>query len=179
MAPFTQLDEHEQRLDWTILRDGSIALYWRREIFDEDIQWFGQQNYNVISFDCERWVSSAEMHADFHKTLTFPAHYGRNMDALNDCIDDLPVPDVGGVAIALSRFDAYAKGPGAAPITSGRPESEIVLDIFARASRFFLLTGRRLLTLVQTDDPRIQFDTLSCVGAVWNWREWQHKNRGL
>ena len=72
MAPFTQLDQHEQRVDWTILRDGSIALYWRREFFDEDIHWLRQQNYRVFSFDCERWASSEEMHADFQRTLTFP-----------------------------------------------------------------------------------------------------------
>jgi Barstar (barnase inhibitor) len=179
MAPFTQLDEHEQRLDRTILRDGSIALYWRCEFFDEDTHWLRQQSYRVFSFDCERWASSEEVHADFQTTLSLPAYYGKNLDALNDCMDDLAVPDVGGIAIALSRFDAYAKGQGAAPIASGRLESEIALDILARASRFFLLTGRRMLTLVQTDDPRIQFDSLSCVGAVWNWREWLNKNRGL
>lgn len=179
MAPFTQQEEHENRLDWQILRDGSIALYWRREFLDEDILWFRQHNYQIFSFNCDRWASSEEMHADFQRTLNFPGYYGRNLDALNDCLGDLAVPDAGGTALALSRFDAYAKGPGAAPLASGRPEAEIVLDLLARASRFFLLTGRRLLTLVQTDDPRVWFESLGCVHADWNRREWLNKNRGL
>ena len=179
MVAFNQQDKHGNRLDWKILRDGSITLYWRRELFDEDLDWFRQQHYQVFSFDCERWASTEEMHADFQRTLSFPAYYGRNLDAFNDCLGDLPVPDTGGMAVALTRFDAYAKGPGATPIASGRPEAEIVLDLLARASRHFLLTGRRFVTLVQTDDPRTRFDSLGCVSAHWNQREWLNKNRGL
>jgi hypothetical protein len=179
MAPFTHQEEHENRLDWQILRDGSIALYWRRELLDEDILWFRQQNYQIFSFNCDRWASSEQMHADFQRTLNFPGYYGRNLDALNDCLGDLAVPDTDGTALALSRFDAYAKGPGATPLASGRPEAEIVLDLLARASRFFLLTGRRLLTLVQADDPRLRFESLGSVHAEWNRREWLNKNRGL
>src|ERR1700722_7277587 len=125
MTAFNQHDEHENRLDWKILRDGSIALYWRRELFDEVLAWFRQQHYQVSSFDCERWVSTEEMHADLQRTLSFPAYYGRNLDALNDCLGDLEVPDTGGMAVALTRFDAYAKGPGATRVASGRSEAEI------------------------------------------------------
>jgi hypothetical protein len=179
MAVFNQQDRYENRLDWEILRDGSVALYWRSEFLDEDVSWFRQQNYQVFSFNCELWNSSEEMHIDFQRTLNFPAYYGRNLDALNDCLSDLPVIDAGGIALVLSRFDAYAEGPGAAQVGSSRPEAEVVLDLLARASRYHLLTGRRLLTLVQTDDPRIRFDGLACVFADWNRREWLNKNRGL
>ncbi len=179
MTAFNHRDEHENQLDWKILRDGSVALYWKRELLDEDVSWFRQQNYQVFSFDCQQWSSTEEMHTDFQRTLSFPAYYGRNLDALNDCLSDLPVPDVGGIALVLSRFDAYTKGPGATTVGSDRPEAEVVLDLLARASRYYLLTGRRLLTLVQSDDPRIRFDGLACVFAGWNQREWLNKNRGL
>jgi hypothetical protein len=179
MAAFTQQDESGNRLDWKILRDGSIALYWRREFLDGDINWFHQENYQVFLFDCGRWATSEEMYADFERTLAFPTYFGRNLDALDDSLGDLPVPDVGGIAFALTHFDAYAKGAGAALLPSGRPEAEIVLDILAGTSRNFLLTGRRFLTLVHTDDPHARFDSLGCVSARWNQREWLNKNRGL
>lgn len=179
MAAFVQQDRYGDRLDWKILCDGSIALYWRREFLDEDIHWLRQQNYQVFSFDCERWASREEMHADFQRALKFPDYYGKNLDALNDCLRDLSVPDAGGIGLALTRFDAYAKGPGAEILGSGRPEAEIVLDILAGVSRYFLLTGRRFLTLTQTDDPRVRFDNLGGVATIWNRREWLNKNRGL
>src|ERR1700730_2389114 len=137
MAAFNQRDEQENRLDWEILRDGSIALYWRHEFLEEDVDWFRRQKYQVFSFDCERWTSTEKMHADFQQTLIFPACYGKNLDALNVCLSDLLVPDVGGIALALTRFDAYAKGPGASHDVSGRPEAKVVLDLLARASRHF------------------------------------------
>lgn len=179
MVAFTRQDEYDNCPDWSILRDGGVALYWRREILNEDIQWLLKQHYRVFSFECNRWTSSEEMHAEFQRTLTFPDYYGKNLDALYDTLSELAVPDEGGFAIVLLKFDKYASGPGAAAKPSGRAQSEIVLDVFARTSRSFLLTGRRFLTLVQTDDARIRFDDLSCVSATWNRREWLNKNRGL
>jgi len=119
------------------------------------------------------------MHADFERTLGFPSYYGSNLDAFHDCVEDLPVPESGGTVMVLNRFDAFHKGRGAALLPSGRTEAEIVLDILARASRYFLLTSRRFFTLVQSNDPHIQFDRLGDIAAIWNRREWLNKNRGL
>jgi hypothetical protein len=47
MAAFAQQDRFNGRIDWSILRDRGVALYRRREIFDEDVGWFLQQNYQV------------------------------------------------------------------------------------------------------------------------------------
>jgi hypothetical protein len=178
MGAFDAEDQTKEALDWVILRDGGIALYWRSEYLDEDLKWFRQQNYQLYSFNCEKWTSGG-MHADLERTLSFPSYYGRNLNALWDCLQDLSVPERGGTVIVLNRFDAFQKGPGAALLPSGRAEGEIVLDILVRTSRYFLLTGKKFLTLVQSDDPRIHFERLGGVAAIWNWREWQDKNRGL
>ncbi len=178
MATFDPQEQKRGTLDWVILRDGGIALYWRREYLDQDLEWFRQQNYQIYSFNCEKWVSGG-MHADFERTLSFPSYYGSNFDAFHDCLEDLSVPEKGGTVVVLNRFDAFHKGRGPALPPYGRTEAEIVLDILARASRYFLLTSRRFLTLVQSDDPSIQFDRLGDVAAFWNWREWMNENRGL
>jgi hypothetical protein len=177
MAPFDVQDKNKETLDWVILRDGGIALYWRPEYLSEDLEWFHQQNYQFHSFDCEKWTHGG-MHADFQRSFSFPSCYGHNLDALNDCLqEDLLVPEIGGTAVVLKRFDAFLAGRGGAP--DGRPEGEILLDLFARASRYFLLTGRRLVTLVQSDDSRIRFDSLGGIAPGWNWRERLNKDRGL
>jgi hypothetical protein len=73
----------------------------------------------------------------------------------------------------------YARESGAKVTPWNRPYAEVILDILACASRFLLLTGRRLLLIIQSDDPRITFDKLGSVRAAWNPREWLDKNRGL
>ena len=37
----------------------------------------------------------------------------------------------------------------------------------------------RLLTLAQSDDPRIEFEPVGAHPVIWNPREWLDKNRGL
>ena len=109
----------------------------------------------------------------------FPSYYGGNLNALNDCMcEDLEVPEVGGLVLVLRHYDRYSNGTHAAH-NSGRSEAEIVLDIFARASRYQMLKGRRLITLAQSGDPLIHFDNLDGVSATWNSREWLNENRNL
>ncbi len=171
MAAFDAEEEKQETRDWAVLLNGGISMYWRRDYLNEDLEWFRHQNYQIYSFNCAEWTLG-NMHADFQRTLGFPSYYGHNFDALNDCLEhDVSVPDRGGALIALNRFDNFSKGM--------RPEAEIVLDLLARASRRYLLTGRRFLTLIQSDDPAIYFDRLGGVVPTWNWREWLNKDRGL
>jgi hypothetical protein len=57
MPFFTNAPDDWQRLDWQILRDGGIHLYWRREYLIEDIDWFAKHDYDVFEFACEKWDS--------------------------------------------------------------------------------------------------------------------------
>ncbi len=177
MAAFTE--DQQNRLDWEILRDGSISLYRDHRFLNKDIQWFRENLYEVYSFDCTAWLLKNDMYADFQSTLSFPAYFGRNLDALADCLSDLAILDEGGLAVVLDGFNAYAKNCGAALTHSGRPEAEVILDILAHASRTFSLAGKRLVTLVQTNDPWMRFERLGGQSTQWNRREWLNKNRGL
>jgi RNAse (barnase) inhibitor barstar len=179
MTVFTSDEANDQRRDWTILRDGGVALYWRPEALKLDLNWLESNGYNIVEFDSAEWNSEEHMHDSLRASLSFPYYYEKNLDALNDCLrSDLVVPDSGGVALVFHHYDQFAKTcPARNP--NDKALAKIVLHILARAVWYHMLFGRRLLILVQSDDPRIRFDDLAGSSADWNPREWLNKNRGL
>ena len=177
MPFFSNTPDDWQRLDWLILRDGGIHLYWRREYLTEDTKWFANHDYDVFELACQTWESQDDMFSDFARVLRLPDYFGRNFDALDECTADLPLTENRGAVVVRSRFDAYAAGTGSAPMQRLKNEAEVVLDIIASASRFHLLNGNRLLALVQTDDPELRFGALGGSNPQWNRREWLSAKR--
>jgi len=179
MTVFNANDVSDQQLDWTILRDGGVALYWQPEVLAEDIKWFMSNGYRTIEFDAGSWTSEEQMHDSLKFQLSFPDYYGKNLDALNDCMwEDVVIPDEGGLVLVFRRYDHFTKAVQI-DATDTRSFAESVLHVFARAVRYHMLFGRRLMIVVQSDDPRIRFENLAAVFADWNPREWLAKNRGL
>jgi Barstar (barnase inhibitor) len=177
MAVFGQ--DEDRTLDWSILRDGGISLYRNRKYLGEDMKWLELQGYRVFSVDCAAWTSHDALHKSLEEWLSFPAYYGRNFHALRDCLSDLEVSDDGGLALVLNSYDVYARGLGATNQKTGTHDAQTVLHILAETSRYFLLRGRRFITLVQSDDPSMSFEGLGGVATQWNRREWLNKDRGL
>jgi RNAse (barnase) inhibitor barstar len=185
MATFKADEVNDEQLDWTVLRDGGVYLYWRQEILEDDLNWLKSNGYRIISFEAAEWQSASDwesehlMHESLKAHLSFPDYYGKNLDALDECmLDDLVVPDSGGLALVLNHYDRFFK-PARNLSSDERSTAEVVLNIFAKAVRHHMLFGRRLLILVQSDDPKIEFGRLGGVAAWWNHREWLNKNRGL
>ncbi len=171
MRSFTDIEIKNQALDWHILRDGGISLYLRSAYLEEDVEWLHSRGYEIKEFDSGTWICEAAMHDALAFHLSFPPYYGKNLDALNDCMsEDLAVPLKGGLVLVLKHFNRFAAVSDIA---------RTVLRIFATASRCHMLSGRRLIALIQSDDPRLSFDGLGAVHATWNSREWLWKDRGL
>ncbi len=183
MVLFSNSAADWQRLDWMILRDGGVGLYWRQEYLAEDVLWFRAQGYDIYNFDCERWTSESEMYSDIARVLRFSEwwgpEWGKNINALEDCLTDLPIRDDGGAVLVFNKFDVYAAGSGSTMMHSGRAEAEVLLEVIVGACRFFLLNGKKFVTLVQTENPDFRIERLGAVSAVWNRREWLDKNRTL
>jgi hypothetical protein len=92
-----------------------------------------------------------------------------NLDALNDALRYLEVDPQSGLVFCFVRYDL---------LRTASPElADGVLDMIERNSRDYLLYGRRLLALLQSDDPTIQFHPLGGRSATWNRREWLNKDR--
>lgn len=171
MAVFGDDPQECQRLDLRLLKNGSIHLYYRPAVLAEDVEWLRQHDYRVDIFDCSRWEAEEVMHEEFARRLNFPGYYGKNLDALNDCLSDLDVPDVGGRVFVFHRYDVFNASVGKV--------AWHVLDIIDGNSWLHLLFGRRLFALVQSDNPRMEFPPLGSRSAGWNPREWLNQSRGL
>jgi RNAse (barnase) inhibitor barstar len=169
MSAFTNDPSEWQRLDWSLLQNSPIALYHSTGVLEEDIEWFKQDGYDVRSLDSERWESATSLLLALGTTLRFPEHFGRTLDAFNDCVSDLDVPQDGGFVLVLREFERVA---ASFPI-----EAHAILDILASNSRRFLLTGQRLIVLVHSNDPEIQFQPVGATPVLWNPREWLDAKR--
>jgi RNAse (barnase) inhibitor barstar len=171
MAAFDPNADTEKNLDWRILRDGGVSLYRSESYLSDDIAALEAAGYRLIRFNCSTWRTPAKMHDELEEALHFPAYYGRNFNALWDCLQDIEVTNAGGLLIVLDGFAGFANG-------SNHDAAKGLVDIFARASRYHALMGRRLITLIQSDDPNMRLDGLAAVDACWNRREWLSKARG-
>jgi RNAse (barnase) inhibitor barstar len=160
-----------QRLDWKLLERSEIALYHKGTVLSQDVAWFRQNGYGIHELDGASWTTPADFHADAQRALKFPEYYGKNLASWVDCVAELPVPDEGGTLIVFRRFDVFAHA---------QPQlAQTILDSIESTSRRFLLTGRRLVALVQSDDPRIRFERVGALPVTWNPREWTEADRGM
>lgn len=158
-------------LDRQLLQNGPIILYFQQRILEETIEWFRQQNYEVVSFDCRQWTSREDFFSDVSQRLNFPAYFGRNLDAFNDCLSEIALPEKRGTILMFLRFETFA--------ARHHQFAWDVLDIIATNAYRFLLDAYRLITLVQSDDPKLSFQPVGAHPVSWNPREWLNKNRGV
>lgn len=171
MASFKDNTDDYKRLDYSLLRNGSVNLYFKRAVLAEDLQWLRANNYSIVEFDCSTWNSEDELHEAFFRGLSFPGYYGHNLNALNDCLCGVEIPSESGLSLVFHRIDLFT-----------RTHSRVVQDMFdilEKNSRTHLLFGKRLITLALSDDPSIEFEPVGSMAVHWNSREWLNKDRGL
>jgi len=129
----------------------------------------------VVEFDAATWDSVVDLLDDFAVKLAFPSQFGRNLDALNDCVRDVASHVYGwraeatGLVVVLRNFDALA--------ALDREVAHRVLDIVANRARSAMLIGNRVLCLVQADDGRLVLDPEGAVPVVWNDAERRQSDR--
>lgn len=165
MTIFHNNPDEWQRIDWSILQNGWTCLYWKNEILEKDLEWFKKENYSLVEFDSKTWTNEKEMHKQLKEKLNFPDYYGENFDALNDCLSDLEILNVGQI-VTFRHLDS---------LDSKRVH--ILLDVFANNSRLQMLFGKRLIVLVQVDNPNYQIENVGATTVMWNGAEWLNSNR--
>lgn len=154
--------------DFALLRDGGLAMYREGAVLDEAEQELRVLGYEDIRPDAHGWVEP-NLHDAFADALNFPSYYGRNLDALADCLYDVAHGDYGwsamsrALAVTVDGFGAFAER---------EPElATSVVDLLARATRVALLFGHRLVWLLQVDNGRFRLGPVGGSQVPWNGRE--------
>ncbi|MDQ4213964.1 barstar family protein [Microbacterium sp. ASV81] len=165
-------------MDFRLVRDGFVTMFWQSSLLDDSLDGLRSRAYQVVEFDARAWSSDAEMCEDVASQFGFPDYSGRDLDALNDCMSDVASGSYGwdaatdtGLVIALRAFDAFAE--------RDRRTAQIMLDIVATRARSAMLIGHRIICLVQSNDPRLAFEPVGAMPVVWNDAEWLDTERGL
>lgn len=162
---FKENNTDTDRLDYAIMRDGGISLYYKKSFLHSDLEWFEKEKYNVISFDCSKWDNEKRMHEHLKERLYFPDYYGMNFSALDDCLSDFEITQIGQV-IVFENLDSLKRDLVTA-----------ILDTFVRASREKMLFGHRLIILAQVDEPHFEIGKIGGFTPAWNGKEWFNDSR--
>ena len=88
----------------------------------------------MFAVDASGARTKAQMLGLLGRTLAFPSWFGRNWDALEDCLADLSWVEGPGVLIRIEGFSAYAEAD---------PDGfAILLDIFKTSAEYWRGEGR-------------------------------------
>ncbi|WP_204039174.1 barstar family protein [Acrocarpospora phusangensis] len=164
-------------MDYRLMADSPVTLFWRHSILDETTDWLLAHDYQVVRLAASDWLVETDMHQAFAAALDFPEYYAGVLAALNDCLSDVAFCDYGarpeatGLVLVMTGYDTFAER---FPLVA-----EAVLDIIASNATTALLVGHRILCLVQSDNPRIAFGPLGAEYARWNDAEWLEDRRDL
>lgn len=130
-----------------------VTLHLHDEAVRRVVESCLERNWAAVTFDADRWTSSDALHQDFARELRFPDHYGYNLDALVDCLGELPQrvagPTTGdGLVIVFRRFERFLSAEPAL--------AAAVMEIMAEAIINGLQYGWPMALLLQSDDEYLQ-----------------------
>jgi len=140
--------EQVRRYDWQLLRDSHVHRYGDAAELGGGSGALTGLGYRVHELDAARWRSREDIYQALAATLSFPAHFGRNLDALLDALRDVAEYEYGsdpastGTVLAIRNFDQV--------IELDRRLAHGLLDVFALAARYAALLGHPMLCLVAT-----------------------------
>ncbi len=165
----TELD----RADWPLLQNGAVNLFWKNEIFDAALGQLKIIGYRVLKFDfttLEQFKSDLSIAFEWQENFGYPNWTG-NLDALNDGFRYGPFNLSDKIVIAIQNFDILVK--------QDADLSFHLLDMIERHSRDYLLFGKRLIGVIQTNDPKYECASIGATGAQWNSKECLNSSRNL
>ena len=125
MVAFDRQVDISSDLAFRLVANTFVTLFWRLALFDETTDWLRTHGYDVVRLNASDWVEEADLHRELAAALEFPSYYGKNLDALNDCMRDVVTCDYGtspeatGLVLAFTGYDRFAAH---CPLPTRRPD---------------------------------------------------------
>jgi RNAse (barnase) inhibitor barstar len=156
-------------LETRLLQCGCVALYYNQLLWKQDSAELVSHGWQFQHIYTAQLGNLDEFYDQVASALEFPSYFGRNLNALRDCLRDLVFLKPGCLALGLDCFDVFVR--------NDRDLAHAVLDVFASMEREFLLNGHRLLLMVQSNDPDLFFPKVGGFDVCWNPEEWLDARR--
>ncbi len=161
----------EIELDKKTLAYGPIAKYYDHELLKKDISWYHQVGYKIYELEASKWYTIDDFHSDIHEVFNFPSYYGRNWGAFDDVISEIDSGKIGNILICVKGFDSWYRRDNG--------NAQIFLDIMSDQTFSALINGKKFITLIQSENPRLNVRDVGAKKVYWNWGEWEDKSRGV
>ena len=156
-------------LEGRLLQNGCVVMYHSPFLMEEHSGALVSSGWRFKEIYLADKGTQEELFEQVALMLDFPDHFGRNLDAFRDCLSDLDFYGNARLALGLERFHVLAhRDPAFA---------HAVLDIFAESERRCLMEGKRVLFMVQSDDPDLNFPQVGATPVLWNFEEWLDSKR--
>jgi hypothetical protein len=169
VAAFDPESDLGQDLAYRLVRASFVTLFHRQEVLTRTTQWLKEHEYQLVRLDAGGWGSEVDLHRAMGRALNFPPDCGHTLDALNGCVRAVVEGRYGwdersvGLVLIFHNYERFARRSPYA--------SQVVLEIIADQARGGALLGRRLICLVQSDNPEISFEPLGMGVPPWNEAE--------
>jgi hypothetical protein len=170
-------DDQVGEVDYRLVTNSWVTKFWNTNLLAETIQWLRDHRYDVVTVDAAKWRSTPDMLDSLAAALDFPTYFGCNFPALNDCMSDVAevaygaAADAAGLVLLFRNFDDYVEVEPS--------DTHALLNIVARQARTAALIGRRLMCLLHTNDPRLEFEPVGAQPVLWNEAEFLNSSRGI
>ena len=148
-----------------IASTGFVNKVWGATVLAQTVSVLSASGYRVVQLDAEAWRGIDDFHDAISGALAFPDYYGRNLDALSDCLGDVAEQAYGwesadaGLVIIVHGFDLFHRLEPRTAIGFSR--------LCQSAGQYAALFGHRMLTLLKVEDENFTFEPAALLTVPW------------
>ncbi len=147
------------RLDYQLMMRGPVRLIHSRPLLNATAGWLRQHDYEVVTVDAS-WLITSHMFRDLGSALGYTCH--DQWHCLGEGLDEALAEAWGrsaSFALVLTSFEVFER--------SHRDDAHLLLEVIAERAWPGALLGKRLICLVQSDDPAMSLRRIGMWTLPW------------